>query len=42
MLGGNHHGVLGNPEKMSPARLLAGNAFDLKFVNYTQSSIIFN
>ncbi|KAL6187649.1 hypothetical protein ACLB2K_039045 [Fragaria x ananassa] len=23
MLGGNHHGVLGNPEKMSPARLLA-------------------
>lgn len=23
LLGGNHHGVLGNPEKMTPARLLA-------------------
>lgn len=23
MLGGNHHGVLGNPDKMTPARLLA-------------------
>lgn len=33
MLGGNHHGVLGNPDKMTPARLLAGIAFNLKFIN---------
>lgn len=32
MLGGNHHGVLGNPDKMTPARLLAGIAFNLKFI----------
>lgn len=29
MLGGNHHGNLSNPEKMTPATHLAGNAFKL-------------
>lgn len=31
MFGGNHHGVLSNPDKMTPVKHSAGNASNLVY-----------